>query len=476
MENFTLVIIGITSNLAQIKLIPTLYDLIAGHYLPKEFQIVGVGRTPMNQSEFQAYVSKILRTPNRHHTHPINEAIEKELFTHLSYLSADLTHLTSYSKLKEILANHNSHNHMFYLATFPSLYGSIFQNLKDTGLAQEKDGWTRLLIEKPIGSDRDSAKQLNDLLTKYFREDQIFRLDHYLGKETLQNIVTFRFGNGLLEPIMNSEHIDHIQVTASEDFGIGNRGNYYDQNGAIKDVGQNHLLQMIALSTMDTPSAFNDKEVTKSRVDVLKNLIPEPDTLVVGQYEGYLSEKDITPDSKTETYFAFKTHIENDRFRGVPIYVRGGKHLTRTATEIAIVFKNTENRIFSHLKTGVEPNILIYRIQPNEGIVLKIMTKKPGHDLILEESYMQYCYPHDKDLPDAYERLIVDALKGDQTFFNDADEVDAQWAFTDPLIDAKHEFSPTIYKQGSWGPKEAEDLLSKDGRAWYEPSTAFCPI
>jgi glucose-6-phosphate 1-dehydrogenase len=248
MDSFTLVIFGITSNLAQIKLIPTLYDLIAGHYLPSKFQVIGVGRTGFTQEEFLNFVSKALRTPNRHHTHAIDESIEQELFSHLTYLAADLTDLSSYKKLKGMLTREHTPNHMFYLATFPSLYSSIFQNLKDAGLADEKSGWVRLLIEKPIGTDRDSAHQLNDLLTKYFHEDQIFRLDHYLGKETLQNILTFRFGNGFLEPLMNSEHVDHIQITAAEDFGIGNRGSYYDQNGVIKDVGQNHLLQMIALS------------------------------------------------------------------------------------------------------------------------------------------------------------------------------------------------------------------------------------
>ncbi|KKU44895.1 MAG: Glucose-6-phosphate 1-dehydrogenase [Microgenomates group bacterium GW2011_GWA2_46_7] len=455
MDNFSLVIIGITSNLAQIKLIPTLYDLIAAHSLPSTFQIIGVGRTMMDQSAFRAFVSLTLRTPNRHHTHPINPGIEQELFSHLTYLSADLTDLSSYAKLKSILATHKTQNHMFYLATFPSLYGSIFANLKTTGLADEKGGWTRLLVEKPIGSDQDSAKQLNNLFTQYFREDQIFRLDHYLGKETLQNILTFRFGNGILEPLMDAAHIAQIQVTASEDFGIGNRGNYYDQNGAIKDVGQNHLLQMIALTTMDAPLVMDNLSITRERVKVLENLVPDPTSLVIGQYVGYQNEKDIAQGSKTETYFSFKANLNNDRFRGVPIYVRGGKHLSRTATEVAILFKNS-------------PNVLIYRIQPNEGIVLKIKTKKPGYTLELEDSYMQFCYPHNLDLPDAYEKLIIDALRGDQTYFNDANEVDAQWAFTDQLISATHNVIPTLYPQGSWGPQDTID--------WLEPSTAFCTI
>lgn len=455
MDSFTLVIFGITSNLAQIKLIPTLYDLVAGHHLPADFQVVGVGRTSFDQATFQALVSQTLRTKNRHHTHPIDSSVEQELFTHLTYLSADLTDLSSYTQLKDILATHKTPNHMFYLATFPSLYGAIFHNLKSTGLADEQSGWTRLLIEKPIGTDRDSARELNDLLTQYFSEDQIFRLDHYLGKETLQNILTFRFSNGILEPLMDAGHIDSVQVTASEDFGIGNRGSYYDQNGALKDVGQNHLLQMIALATMDKPFTMSNEAITKERVKILQNLTPDPSSLVIGQYEEYLREKDIAADSKTETFFSFKTSIQSDRFSGVPIYVRGGKHLARTATEVAIIFKHS-------------PNVLIYRLQSNEGIVLKIKTKKPGSTLELEDSYMQYCYPHDVDLPDAYQNLILDALRGDQTFFNDADEVDAQWAFIDPLIAAKHGLTPTKYAPGSWGP--ADDI------SWLEPSTAFCAI
>lgn len=476
MDSFTLVIFGITSNLAQIKLIPTLYDLVAGNQLGSKFSVIGVGRTQFNDAEFKEYISHTLSLPNRHHTHPINEDIKQKLLSSLTYLSADLTSQDSFNQLKSLVDAEGNTNHMYYLATFPSLYESIFNHLKATGLTDQTKGWSRLLIEKPIGSDRDSGKQLNNLLVKYFSEDQIFRLDHYLGKETLQNILTFRFGNGLLEPLMNNQHIDHIQVTASEDFGIGMRGSYYDQNGAIKDVGQNHLLQMIALSTMNNPEKWDEKSVTKERVNILENLVPEPETLVLGQYAGYKDEHSIAKDSDTETYFAFRTHIENDRFRGVPIYVRAGKCLSRTATEVAIVFKNSGTRLFSHLNEGLEPNILIYRIQPNEGIVLKIMTKKPGHNMELQESYMQYCYPHTTDLPDAYERLIVDALKGDQTFFNDASEVDAQWAFTDPLIASRHGHAPTIYEKGSWGPTESDHMMEQDGHCWYEPSTAFCAI
>lgn len=329
------------------------------------------------------------------------------------------------------------------------------------------------MIEKPIGHDEDSARELNTLLTSHFREDQLFRLDHYLGKETLQNILTFRFGNGVLEPLMKAEYIDHIQVTAAEDFGIGERGSYYDQTGALKDVGQNHLLQMIALATMDAPASYSTQDIMDKRIEAIESLIPDPGSLRLGQYEGYLNEKDISPLSVKDTYFAFKTTLNRTRFAGVPIYVRGGKMLSRTATEISIVFKNSSERVLSHLPGGQNPNVLIYRIQPNEGIVLKMLTKVPGHDLQLDESYMQYCYPKTHDLPDAYERLIMDAIRGDQTFFNDSREVEAQWRFTDTLYTAVSG-TPEVYQPGSWGPDGADEMIKSDGREWLEPSIAFC--
>ena len=473
MESFSLVIVGITSNLSQIKLIPTLYDLVASGLLPKDYRIVGIGRTPMDDTAFTAFVDQTLHTPNRHHTHDIDSKIQAELMSHLTYLPADLTDQSSYSKLNEIL-NQSPKNRLFYLATFPSLYESIFNNLKSAGLINESSqSWVRLMIEKPIGHDEDSARELNSLLTSHFREDQLFRLDHYLGKETLQNILTFRFGNGLLEPIMNSNYIDHIQVTAAEDFGIGSRGSYYDQNGALKDVGQNHLLQMIALATMDAPASYSTQDIMTKRVEAIESLIPIPGSLVLGQYIGYIKEKDVSPLSVKDTYFAFKTHLTRTRFANIPIYVRGGKRLARTATEISIVFKNSAERVLSHLPGGANPNVLIYRLQPNEGIVLRMLTKVPGHEMKVEESYMQYCYPKNKDLPDAYERLIIDAIHGDQTFFNDSREVEAQWRFTDALYTAVTG-TPELYEKGSWGPKQSDAMIQKDGRSWLEPSIAIC--
>ncbi len=476
MEPFTLIIFGITSNLAQKYLLPALYDLTANGLLPKDTVIVGVARQPRSIDEIREFVQGTLHLQNRHHTHEIKEDIWQNLSQKIYYLDGNLDDPKFYQKLTSFLKD-TPQKQIFYLATYPDLYKSIFDNLKAAYLTNQTNGWTRLMIEKPIGQDLESAHKINQLLSEYFSEDQIYRLDHYLGKETLQNIITFRFGNGIFEPLINKDHIDHIQITAAEDFGIGLRGGYYDTIGALKDVGQNHLLQMLALATMDAPSEFTNNAITAERIKIFQQLVPIPEKVVFGQYEGYGSEESVDPKSTTDTFFAFKAEIANARFKGVPIYIRGGKKLAQTVTEIAIVFKKPINRLFKHLECGEEPNILIYRIQPNEGIVLKILTKVPGHELQLKPQYMQFCYRQDPSghaLPDPYERLLFDAIKGDQTFFTDALEVEAEWKFIDPLVAAKKE--PFIYKPGSWGPKEAEELIAEDGRCWLEPSMEFCAI
>ncbi|MFA5932891.1 MAG: glucose-6-phosphate dehydrogenase [Microgenomates group bacterium] len=481
MDSFDLVIFGITGNLAQIKLIPVLYDMVEKNLLPESTQIIGTARSPMTQAEFEDYFNNVLHSVNRHHKHEINDVVVKKLFKRLHYLPGNLDDPKFYQDIKDYLQKvHKGNvdqNLVFYLATYPQLYKNIFDSLKKLGLSDQQKKWVRLIIEKPIGLDLPSAKKLNKLLSKYFHENQIFRLDHYLGKETLQNILTFRFGNGIFEPLINKNYIDHIQVSALEDFGIGKRGGYYDSVGALKDVGQNHLLQMLTIPCMDAPKEFKHTEVIKQRQKIIKNLICYPKSLVLAQYEGYLKEENVDPRSQTDTYFAFKTEINNIRFKGVPIYVRGGKKLKQTATEISIVFKNPVNRLFKHLSGGEVPNVLVYRIQPNEGIMLQILTKKPDHGTELNSSIMQYCYPQNypqHPFPDAYEKLIVDAIHGDQTFFNNAAEVEAEWKY----IDQMNKKLPKLnsYKPGSWGPKEADELIEKDGRKWLEPSDQLCVI
>jgi glucose-6-phosphate 1-dehydrogenase len=472
MESFTLILFGVTGNLAKIKLIPAFYDLAKKGLLPDDFHLIGIGRSEMDQKAFQTYLREVLYTKNHHHKHEIDEKIVTSLLDRVEYVKGDVTDEGLYHTLKEKTEKRNK---MFYLATFPELYPTIFEHIQKSGLNTK----AKLIIEKPLGTNLQTAKELNALLLKYFVEDQIFRLDHYLGKETMQNILHFRFGNGIFEPLINKKYLDHVQVTAAEDFGIGDRGRYYDTVGAFRDVGQNHVLQMIALSMMEAPPNLTNEAITKKRIELLKNLVVKKDKIVFGQYEGYRDEHYIEKDSQTDTFFAFETGIKNDRFAKVPIYVRGGKMLDRTVTEVAFIFKHPINRIYKELEGGMEPNVLIYRIQPNEGIVLKILAKTPGHDLALTPSHMQFCYRNLTDeLPDPYERLLMDALRGDQTFFIDAPEAEAQWEFSDSfVIPAKtgiYTNKIPIYKKGSWGPKEANSIIEKDGRKWLEPSVEFC--
>lgn len=469
--SFTLIIFGITSNLAQIKLIPALYDMEEKNLLPKDCPVIGVARSPKEKKEFENYIYQVLHQENIHHQHSIKREVFESLCKRIHYIDGNVDDPALYKKLRKFRGSR-----IYYLATYPELYRYIFENLQRFGLNKDSRGFVRLMIEKPIGSDLKSAQDLNHLLANYFTEDQIFRLDHYLGKETLQNILTFRFGNGIFEPLINKDFVDHIQITAAEDFGIGKRGGYYDSVGALKDVGQNHQLQMLAAATMNAPKKFTNEEVTEQRLKILKSLVPLPEKVVFGQYQGYKKEEKVSLKSQTDTFYALKTYIENDRLKGVPIYIRAGKKLAQTVTEISIIFKNPVNRLFKHLRCGEEPNMLIYRMAPNEGIVLKIVTKVPGHEVELEPEYMQYCYkksPQDGHaLPDPYERLIIDVIKGDQTFFNDAEEVEAQWTFVDSLAITREE--PYIYRPGTWGPKEADKLLEEDGRSWVKPSEFFC--
>ncbi|MBI3103719.1 glucose-6-phosphate dehydrogenase [Candidatus Daviesbacteria bacterium] len=479
MDSFALVIFGITGNLAQIKLIPVLYDMAEKGLLPKNMSVVGTGRKQFSDKEFKRYFHNTLHLQNIHHQHEIKMEVFQKLSQRIHYVGGSLDDPGFYPKLKLFLnkLGQRCDNRIYYLATYPELYPAIFKNLKNLGMNKQDKGFVRLMIEKPIGNDLQSAKKLNNLLLKYFSEDQIYRLDHYLGKETIQNILTFRFSNDIFEPLINKDYIDHIQITATESFGIGKRGGYYDQVGALKDVGQNHQLQMLAFATMNAPSEFSSEAVTRERIKILKSLVPLPQKVVFGQYKDYRKKENIAPESTTDTFYAFKTYINNERFKDVPIYIRAGKKLKQTVTEITIVFKNPQNRLMKSVKSPDEPNVLIYRIQPNEGIVLKIVTKTPGHQVDVEPSYMQFCYkadPHTHYIPDPYERLLIDTIRGDHTFFNAAEEVEAQWAFIDPL--AKKRGSPTIYRPGTWGPKEADDLIRSDGREWLEPSMDFCRI
>lgn len=482
-ETFTLVIFGITSNLAQKYIIQALYDMEEKNVLPEKMIILGNARRKLSDSQFRDFIKEALQKENRHHQHEIKDVIIERLLKKMHYLAGHLDDPSYYGELKDFLdkiahSTKGKDDRIYYLATYPDLYKSIFENLKSQGLTEENEGFVRLMIEKPLGNNFSSAKEINDLLAQYFKQSQIYRMDHYLGKETLQNILTFRFGNGLFEPLINKDYIDHIQITAAEDFGIGARGGFYDQVGCLRDVGQNHQMQMLAFSTMDAPSEFTNEAVTRERVKIIKALKAEAKNVVFGQYNGYLKEENVAPDSKTDTFYAFKTELQNEKFKGVPIYIRAGKMLEQTVTEISIVFKTPHNKLFKELNSTMEPNVLIYRLQPNEGIVVRFLTKKPG-SVKLEENFLQYCYRSDSSshshfTPDPYEKLILDAIRGDQTFFADAEEIEASWKFVDVLEETSGH--PATYEPQSWGPKEADELIKNDGREWLVPSNAFCNI
>ncbi len=471
-----LIIYGVTGNLARLKIIPALYDLFSHGKLADNSLIIGIGRKPFDHAGFCQYIDSVITEYAAKSEVTIDPTVLSKLHKSLRYISGDVNEPALYQSLKKMLLADAIHpNTIFYLATYPSLYQHIFEQLKIAGLNKNDRGWVRVLVEKPIGNDLSSAHELNKLMANYFTEEQVYRLDHYLGKETLQNILYFRFGNSIFEPIFNKEYVDHIQITSSETFGIGQRGMYFDNVGTLKDVGQNHLLQMLTLVTMDAPCEMTNAAVTAERMKVLSHLKADPSSLVLGQYEGYLQEANVNPESVTDTFFALKTEVTTDRFKGVPIYLRAGKMMDRTMAEISVVFKKPVNQLFQHFDSPEVSNVLIFRIQPDEGIAMRFVSKKPSENNALQAADMEFCYKSlSERLLNPYETLIDDALAGNQTFFNDAEEVEAQWAFIDPLVEAK--VRPIIYKPGTLGPTESDALLQKDGREWLVPSAMFCKI
>ncbi len=470
MNELTLVIFGITSNLAHIKLIPSLFTLSKQHLLPPDASIIGVSRSVRDHSEFLKTIATSLKSNDADFDEDSHDFTE--FSKRLSYLSGDISSSEFYKKLRTLLAEkQHAGEIIFYFAISPELYQPVLDQLQQSGFSK-KTNRVKVVLEKPLGIDLESARSLNDLLLKHLDEKQIYRVDHYLGKETVQNILSFRFGNGLFEPLINSEHIDHIQITAAEQFGINARS-YYDNVGALKDVGQNHLLQLLTFATMDAPSSYTNEAVTAARVRLLKQLDARSTTLVLGQYNGYKYESGSSPTSSTDTFFAMKTTIKNDRFSGVPIYIRAGKHLAQSVTEISIVFKVPQNRLFKHIDLGGQPNVLTYRIQPNEGLHLQTLIKRPGHELGLELNQLQFCYETlGHTLLEPYEHILYDAIQGNQTFFNDAEEVEAQWGFIDAITKNRPEVE--TYEKSSWGPKSSHTLIEVDGRSWLTPRESFC--
>jgi glucose-6-phosphate 1-dehydrogenase len=496
------VIFGATGDLTRRKLIPALYNLAVSRLLPPGMSIVGFALSEMGEDQFRANMRDAVAEFSRRK--PIDEAVWADFASRLHYVSGKFEADADFVRLREKLAqldrtNGTRENRIYYLAIPPSAVRSVNDNLAAAGMvaAEGAHHETRIIIEKPFGRDLASAEALNADLHRVFSERQIFRIDHYLGKETVQNLVAMRFGNAIFEPLWNRNHIDHVQITAAEDIGVEGRGKFYEEAGASRDIVQNHLLQLLMVAAMEPPVAFTADEVRDEKVKVLRALKPirgaDVDRLTVrGQFgpgnfggkpvAGYRQEPNVNPTSSVETFVAMCLEIDNWRFAGVPIYIRAGKRLPKRATEISIHFKNVPHALLAHDRLGsqsaeasaVEPDVLAIRIQPDEGIGLRFVAKVPGPSMTLRPVTMDFRYgsTFGGSGPEAYERLILDALLGDPTLFARADEVTAAWRFMTPILEAwEKAAAPGFpnYAAGTWGPRAAFDLIERDGRAWRRP-------
>ncbi len=483
---FILVIFGATGDLMYRKLMPGLYKLIAEKELDSPIFIVGVGRRKIFKDEFAAMMEEAVKDSVKEKFDP---TIWQNILSGLDYQQGFFEENKLYSDLVTLVEQFDKKLNaciprFFYLATPPEHYEDILTRLQGSKLAegcgQGTPKYTRLLIEKPFGKDLATAQALEKLLSSIFEERQIYRIDHYLGKETVQNLLAFRFANGIFEPTWNNQFIDHIQIHLAEEEGVGNRGAFYDGVGALRDVVQNHMLQMLALTAMEQPRAFDPSSIRDERARVLKSIIAiEPNdaakNVVRGQYEGYLKEKDVDPASTTETFVSLRLMLEGKRWQGVPFYLRTGKKLTRQETEISIHYKKPvvcygDVCLFDEAK--VLRNVLSIRIQPDDSINLRLMTKKPGFGMELTQTFMNFRYREafpDFNSPDAYERLLLDAIRGDQTLFARSDAIEASWAFVTKILEGweKQTLPLPVYKPGTWGPAESEALIEKDKRHWY---------
>ena len=493
-EPCVMVIFGATGDLTHRKLLPALYNLALEHPLPTGFSVVGFARRPYSDEQFRQQALEAINQYSRQK--PVNPQVWDSFAAGIHYLQSDFHNPEGYGRLNNLL-NAIDHdrgtggNRIFYLSTPPSQYPEIIQNLGSAGLNKSRKGWTRIIIEKPFGHDLASAGELNRQVGKVFREEQVYRIDHYLGKETVQNILVFRLANGIFEPIWNRRYVDHVQITVAENLGLEGRSAYYEESGAIRDMVQNHMLQLLTLVAMEPPITFAANAVRDEKVKVLHALQPltskdvmtntiraqySPGWVGGQQVTGYTEERGVSPTSLTETYVVVKTFVDNWRWAGVPFYLRTGKHLPKRVTEIAIQFKQAPLMLFkrSEAHGQVEPNILVLRIQPDEGISLKFGAKVPGTEMQIRSVNMDFFYGSSfvREQPEAYERLLLDCMLGDSTLFTRRDEVEAAWTFIQGILDEwKNVPRETIlaYESGSWGPQGADEFIWRDGRRWRRP-------
>lgn len=489
-ENHIYVIFGASGDLTKRKLIPALYSLYVQNLLPDKFFILGVSRSDYKDAEFRGKMKSAITI-----AHEIDDASKiDEFLEKIFYISGDFDSDNTYKKLKEKLSELRSKssingNTIFYLSTPPSMYGIIPQNLAAVNLNKQDDGWKRLIIEKPFGYDLQSALKLKDDLFKHWQEKQIFRIDHYLGKETVQNLLVARFANGIFEPLWNRNYINHIEITSAESIGVEKRGGYYESSGALRDMVQNHLLQVVGLTAMEPPSSVEPVAIRSEIFKVFQSLRPikreEVKTVAIrGQYLhpknkgeqilGYCEEEGVKKDSMTETYAALKFYIDNWRWGGVPFYIRTGKRLPTRVTEIIIHFKPTPHFLFSKNGSTNPCNQLIIRIQPDEGILLKFGMKTPGSGFDVQNVKMDFHYSDlsNQRIPPAYERLLHDTMKGDATLFARTEEVLEAWKFLTPIIESweNDKDVPLFgYPAGTWGPEFADDLIDGSNLTWSYP-------
>jgi glucose-6-phosphate 1-dehydrogenase len=473
-EPCTMVIFGASGDLTKRKLFPALYSLAYRQLLPEKFSVLGVARTEGTDQEFRERMKAAVQEFGRD---DFREDVWDELADGMHYVYDDDKLAAALRDLGE--RRGTTGNRIYYLAVPPAAFEGI---VAWVGKHKARKGWTRVIVEKPFGHDLESAQDLNALLHKHFDESQIFRIDHYLGKETVQNMLALRFANGIFEPIWNRQFIDHIQITVAETLGIEGRAEYYERAGAIRDIFQNHLLQLIALTAMEPPIDLAADSVRNEKVKVLKSIhTPGPKHVVRGQYgrgyiegqevPGYREEAGVDPSSMTETFIAAKLFVDNWRWADTPIYIRAGKRMARRETTIAIEFKRAPHPPFVEAAAdGLRPNVLLIHIQPDEGVSLEIGAKVPGQGLQIRTVHMDFLYggAFRTDLPEAYERLLLDCMRGDASLFTREDEVVEQWQIVDAIVAYWRRDRPSFpnYAAGTWGPRSSDDLMTRDGRTW----------
>ncbi|HZT24052.1 MAG TPA: glucose-6-phosphate dehydrogenase [Verrucomicrobiae bacterium] len=496
LEPCSIVIFGASGDLTARKLIPAFYHLVKDRQMPSAYRIVGFARREKTDDSWRQELRAALDQFSR--TKPVEETVWRQFAANVFYCQGDLTDPAAYQKLEQMLAAFGSgplrENLLFYLATPPSQFGTVIEQLHRAGLLhKEGPGWQRIVVEKPFGHDLASARTLNSELTRYAHEQQVFRIDHYLGKETVQNILMFRFSNSIFERLWNRDIVDHVQITVSEKIGVGERGGYYEEAGALRDMVQNHLLQVLALVAMEPPVSLEAEAIRDEKVKLLKSIRPLTPAdvarqVVRGQYfagvvngqpvPGYRQEPKVKSDSNVETYVALKLFIDNWRWSGVPFYLRTGKYLPQSASEVRIQFRPTPNVLFAaQCGQRLDPNAIALRLQPNEGIYLRFNGKVPGTSLGVRPVRMHFSYDAEFGAytPEAYERLLLEAIAGDATLFIRRDEVETAWQIVDSIRagwNGKPLTNREFYAAGTWGPIAADDLLAQSGHAWHEPLPA----